>query len=292
MADMSLLILVDKAKLSKDDTKLMLEKFKEYESLMAEWVKKDNEMVINDITETDKMAECAEALALVKTKYKEVETLRKNLGEESLRKKQAIDEIGRYFKKKLDVLINSLSDKANYAEIARQKALDELADKRLAEFEKYGAVVSREVAGTLSEAVFKEMLKTAKVAHLAEKKRLEEEAALAIEREQKLQKLAEIEKELEAERQRAAKLEKENIKLSAKEVVKTSGETPTLNKPKEGASTDIEQLYLFLSQLECIKLPNLSDKFKGLQDQISDFSIDLELMCDAVADILNTVEYE
>jgi hypothetical protein len=195
-----------------EETKVkVLEAFGEFFNQAEEWEKKAKELVVTNADQVREMQMARTArLALADIRI-EVEKRRKTLGEESLRKKQAIDQVAKIITSKIEPTEQYLKLQEKFAELEEQKKKDEIKNRRMQEM--FAAEASAEGLdlANLPEEVYQGILtNAAKIKQNridAEQKAIEEEANR---------------KQAELEEQERIRLENETMKADAEKLRKES----------------------------------------------------------------------
>lgn len=161
----------------------------------------DNAIKITDVTQIKEMSEAREMRLKLRAARITIENKRKELGEDALRTKQAIDGVARQLKEKIEPVENYLAEQEKFKELRDKAEAAERLAARTAAIAKVGdpALYSLEA---MAEESFQELLI-----------KLEREQAERIEAERKAeQEKLEAEK---AERERQQKIAEENRRLQA-----------------------------------------------------------------------------
>lgn len=161
----------------------------------------ENAIKITDVTQIKEMSEAREMRLKLRAARITIENKRKELGEDALRTKQAIDGVARQLKEKIEPVENYLAEQEKFKELRDKAEAAERLAARTAAIAKVGdpALYNLE---TMAEESFQELLI-----------KLEREQAERIEAERKAeQEKLEAEK---AERERQQKIAEENKRLQA-----------------------------------------------------------------------------
>lgn len=161
----------------------------------------ENAIKITDVTQIKEMSEAREMRLKLRAARITIENKRKELGEDALRTKQAIDGVARQLKEKIEPVENYLAEQEKFKELRDKAEAAERLAARTAAIAKVGdpALYSLEA---MAEESFQELLI-----------KLEREQAERIEAERKAeQEKLEAEK---AERERQQKIAEENRRLQA-----------------------------------------------------------------------------
>lgn len=194
----SLVQIVQSSNLEPQESKSIIDKFQEYDSIAKEWETKARMIVVSNEEQITEMKMAGEARKKFSKMRIDVEKTRKELKEQSLRKGQAIDAIAKYLTSLIEPIEKYLKEQEDFVEIKQKreaeiKRLEEekrLEDERLAKLE--ADRIEQERVRKENEQLRKEAIE--------KEKALEEERAKAREAQLKAESNARIEKEkIEAE---------------------------------------------------------------------------------------------
>lgn len=149
--------LIKVAKIAKADQLV----FNQFKKVADEWAEKAKKIVVNTVADTEAIEQAKEGYDYLNNKYKDLDTFRKDLGEDSRKRVDAINGMGNYFKGLIEPVLLDLKTKAEFKKNAEKKSKDAIADKRLEELSKFGSTLARDVAASMTEDVYQNYLKMA-----------------------------------------------------------------------------------------------------------------------------------
>lgn len=163
----------------------------------------ENAIKITDVTQIKEMSEAREMRLKLRSARITIENKRKELGEEALRTKQAIDGVARQLKEKIEPVEEYLAEQEKFKELREKAEAAERLTARTSAIAKFTDPTMYNLE-TMAEESFQELLiKLEKeAADKAEAERKAEEERLAAEK---------------AERERQAKIAEENKRLQAEQ---------------------------------------------------------------------------
>lgn len=192
--------IISESNLDKTESQILLEKFSGYFDIAAEWERKIKEIKVTDVSQVAEMKMNREGRLFLKGKRLEIESTRKQLKEESLRKGQTIDSIARILKNLIEPLEEQCEQNEKFKELKEAQEKAERKNMRLEKLLPYNVAVDANLIGDMSNEMFDNYFNGVVKAH---NDRIEAEAKAEQER------LAAI----EAERQRQLAVEAENKRL-------------------------------------------------------------------------------
>ena len=261
-----LIKIVQTSGLEEVESKGIIEKFGDYETVAKEWEEKAKAIIVTDASQTTEMAMAKEARKKFSNLRIEVEKARKTMKEQSLRKGQAIDAIARFLVSLISPIEEHLKLQEDFVKIQVEKETERLRveqekkeeEERLAKLEEEKKEQERirleneklKVEAEAREKVIQEEREKAD----KEKKELEEKARVEAEAREKAE--AELKAKEDAEKAEQAKKEaKEQEDLKASDIVKFKGYIQNLlNVPvpaveDKDIKQDIEDLRQFIIQV-------------------------------------------
>lgn len=164
-----------------DERRIKLEiKFNEYSSVIQEWNKKEKELIIESIDDTEKIAIAEEGYKYIKKIRIQFEKFRKEIKEEPWRECVAIDNVSNLIKDDLKPIEDNLKLKADYAKLIKEKQEKELSDGRILLLTPYMEfAVANMDYGKMSDEDFNLIFNNAKLAFEAQEKIKEERNKIA-----------------------------------------------------------------------------------------------------------------
>jgi translation initiation factor 3 subunit A len=132
-----LTVIVERAQLDKTKADYILETFKAYFSIAAEWEVAVKDLVVTDESQTDLMAKAKKGRLALKDKRVELERTRKNLKEQSLREGKAIDGIANVLKGLIEPLEDHLEKQEKFIEIREAERKRKLGYDRFVKIQQY-----------------------------------------------------------------------------------------------------------------------------------------------------------
>lgn len=194
--------IVEESNLDKTESQILLEKFSGYFDIAAEWERKIKEIKVTDVSQSAEMKMNREGRLFLKGKRLEVESTRKQLKEESLRKGQTIDSIAKILKNLIEPLEEECEKNEKFKELKEAEEKLERKNERLNKLIPYNVAVDANLIGDMSNEMFDNYYNGVVKSH---NDRIEAEAKAEADR------LA----ALEAERKRQLAIEAENKRLKA-----------------------------------------------------------------------------
>ena len=146
--------IVTESNLSKSEAQVLLEKFSNYFEIAAEWSKKIKEIKVTDVSQVAEMKMNREARLMLKSKRLEIESTRKELKEESLRKGQTIDSIARILKNLIEPLEQECEQNEKFKEIKEAKEKAERQSKRMESLLPFNVAVDAGMIRNMSDEMF------------------------------------------------------------------------------------------------------------------------------------------
>lgn len=270
-------VIVDESGLETTKAKVLLEKFRDYFDIAAEWETKAKTLVVTNEFQTAEMAMARTGRLFLRDKRLSVEKCRKELKEQSLREGKAIDGIANVLKsvivpieeylEKQEKFVEIRADaerEAKRLEIERRMALEEEAERkkqaeeqeriRLENIKLKAEAEEREKAAELERQKQAKILSDQKAKADAERKAIEDKARKEIE-------AAELSLRVErekAEKEKRATEEKARKEREAAELERKAFEEKTR---KEKALADAERKKLEEQLKNMIECPNCHHKF-------------------------------
>lgn len=231
---MKLIEVINENNLEVVESKSILERFQDYETIAKEWEIKAKQIVVTDDSQTTEMAMAKEARKKFSQMRIDIEKARKEMKEQSLRKGQAIDAVARFLKGLVEPIEQYLREQEDFVKIkeAKRIAEEKAEQERLAEIQR---LVEEKARREEQERIKKENEEL-------KKKALEQEEVLRKEREEKEKAMKEKEAELEESRLKALK-ERQVLEERAMEE----------KKAKEKAEQELKSM---------IKCPHCGKEFK------------------------------
>lgn len=179
-----LAVILKENELSEAESSDILEKFSEIEAIAADWKKKAQAL---EVTREDQVAEmkmAREGRLFLQKKRTAVESTRKDMKAEYLKKGRAIDEVAKYLKGLIEPIEEDLERKEKFAELLAAERQRKKQEERMARLEPYNLAVEPGMIGSMTDQMFESYIKgvdaDAKVE--AERARKEEEERLEQER--------------------------------------------------------------------------------------------------------------
>ena len=198
-------------------SQLIKDKFEPFITEMDEWKDKAEGLVVNDITEKDKMREARVARLALRAIRVDADKVRKALKEDSNKYNKAVQSIYNFIEGRIAPLEEHLEQQERFEEVQLKKEREALKDERLKLFAQYSNDGELFNLGELSQESFDSLYGTIKQAHevkiAAEIKAIEE---------------AQVKAKLESEEREKQRAEIEQLKADAK-----------LMKEKEQALQDL-----------------------------------------------------
>lgn len=248
---MSDLILIAKENNIPDTEAQSLEKtFTPFFQKAAEWKAAAEKIKVNSIEDIDQMEKASEARKALKKIRCEVDTKRKELKEESLRKGKAIDGMANIIKFLIIPIEEDLEKKEKFIKLEQERIAREKFEERQGELALYEADTEFIRLEEMDEESYQAFLSRAKESFAEKKKREAEEEKARIEKEK-----ARIEKEKEeaAERERI-RIENEKLKAELE------------RKKKEGEAARKKQEAEEAARIKAEKEARLAPEKKKLED--------------------------
>ena len=156
----------------------VLEKFNGFFAMASEWEQKAKAIVVTDASQLTEMKMARECRLFLKGKRVEVEKVRKELKEQSLREGKAIDGIANVLKALIEPIEEQLEKSEKFAEIQEQQRKESRKLKRIELLQPYGTDIDFYDLLNMPDNIFADLLtgqKTAFENKIAEEKRIEEE---------------------------------------------------------------------------------------------------------------------
>lgn len=224
----------------------IMEQFKGYFDIAAEWEAKAKAIVVTDASQKEEMQVAREGRLFLRDKRIAIEKRRKVIKEQALREGKAIDGIANVLKALIVPIEEHLAAQENFIEIKAQEAADkervrleqEAEQKRIAEMKKQ----QEEQAKLQRENV--RLRKQKEAAQTKEKKIREEAAAAAAKEREKLQQEKERLQERAARQKAAMKRKQDAIK---EEQDRLREENERLNRKARERRAELEK------KIECPK---------------------------------------
>ena len=206
---------------------------------------------VESVGQVEEMKQAREARLIVKDIRCTVENNRKSLKEKSLRTGKAIDYMAKFIKDILIPLEDHLSEQENFAKIEKEKAIQELHDKRYMELSEFGVNLGQVNLGEMEGPTFDLLLNNSRIAKESAEK-------AKVETDQQAQKDA-------VDASKARELEVENQKLKDKEEnrrAKDKAEKDAIEKKKlkELQAPDKEKIIIFIKKLNAVEGPILESE--------------------------------
>ena len=288
--------------LSPDQRNYLEEQFKKVFEIITPVIEKAKTLIVTSIDQKDLMQQAHEGRIILKNKRNDVEKMRKELKERSLREGQAIDKVANLIKEMIAPAEAHLELQENFAKIYEEQRKEALRLKRHEILLPYTSDPSLFDLANMTEEQFDQILAGQKAAHeqrieaekKAEEDRIAKERAEAEEREcirrenerlkaeveKREAELAEERRKAEVERKRLeyiAKAEAEKREAAEREIheeqQKKQAEMDRIKAEEEraAAAPDKEKLIVFAGKIEALQLefPELSSKkMKAVRDGV------------------------
>lgn len=244
-------IIVKESGLEETKANFLLEKFKDYFSIAAEWEKKAKTISVTDESQKVDMELARTGRLFLREKRIAIEKSRKELKEQSLREGKAIDGIANILKALIVPIENYLDQQEHFIELKkeREEELARIESERKAEEEKIAKekaeAEERERIRLENEKLKAEAIEKQKALELERQK---QQMLLDKERKQAEEKQKALEEKMRIEREKARK-EKEKIEKQLKE--KALAEQKALEE-KQKVEEELKNL---------IKCPSCGHKF-------------------------------
>jgi hypothetical protein len=272
-----LAVIVKESNLEPTKAKFILEKFTDYFEIASDWEKKAKAIVVTKETQTAEMAMAREGRLFLKEKRVAIEKARKELKEQALRERKAIDGIANVLKALIVPIEEHLERQERFVEIkkeekeavmrleiekrmederiAKEKADAEALEKARLENEKLRAeAVEREKKATAERKKQEELLAKERAKSAAE--RQAQEKKLAAERAKSEAERQAVEAEARAEREKREKT-LANERARDKRLKEIADEKVRAEKEKERAKLEAEKkekerlAEILKNQIEC-----------------------------------------
>ncbi len=143
-----------KSGLSNDEQREILKNFQGFIQLTTRWAALEAEIVVKDENDKEGMKAAGIFYRKLKDEVNNFEARRKAVKEESLRKGQLIDAIGRWGKELMEPIIESAKQKRDTAKIAEEKRLNEIADDRVNKLRVFGGAYSHATLRGMTDEEF------------------------------------------------------------------------------------------------------------------------------------------
>jgi hypothetical protein len=166
--------IIDESVLDTDTKNQLKGSFDEYIQIANEWERLAKTIVVTDVTQVELMTKAKEGEKILRTKLKEIESTRKSLKEESLRRGKAIDEIARNFKELITPIADYLREQGDFAKNQEKLKLEQMILERTQELTKYGADIEGVDLGSMNSAMYNLVLSSAKAQYEAKQKEEQE----------------------------------------------------------------------------------------------------------------------
>ena len=261
--------LVRRSNLTPDKASALLARFDEFVGIAQEWEAKAKSIVVLDASQKEDMKVAREGRLLLKGKRVSIETLRKQLKEESLNEGRAIDGVAKALTGLISPIEDYLERQEKFEEIQEKERIAALTSIRKSEVVKYGGNPMMYNLGMMTEEEF-----TALISGLAkaEEDRLEAEAQrilkeeesrreaerVRLENEQLRAQAIEAQRKLDAERAEREKLESQEKARRDAEALRLKREASEAKKADR--APDKTKIELFADDLEAIKGPEVKSE--------------------------------
>jgi len=163
--------IIDESVLDTDTKNQLKGSFDEYIQIANEWERLAKTIVVTDVTQVELMTKAKEGEKILRTKLKEIESTRKSLKEESLRRGKAIDEIAKNFKELITPIADYLREQGDFAKNQEKLKLEQMIFERTQELTKYGADIEGVDLGSMNSAMYNSVLSSAKAQYAGKAKR-------------------------------------------------------------------------------------------------------------------------
>lgn len=190
-----------------------------YLDLTREWSERAHSIIVTDEGQFREISQ-AKALRLqIKKARCSVESARKELGEASLRRTQAINAVAKMFRDRLTPLEEHLEKQENFPAIKRAERMEARRVHRFESLSKYDPNAGRHNLLDMEDSDFEKLLAEAQSAHAAELARIEAERVAREEKERK-------------DREERARIEAENARLKAEAEAKAKADAEAEDRRK------------------------------------------------------------
>jgi len=240
-------------------SQLIKDKFEPFIKEMDEWKDKAEGLVVNDITEKDKMREARVARLALRAIRVDADKVRKALKEDSNKYNKAVQSIYNFIEGRIAPLEEHLEQQERFEEVQLKKEREALKEERLKLFAQYSNDGELFNLGELSQESFDSLYGTIKQAH-------EVKIAAEIKAIGEAQVKAKLESE-EREKQRA-EIEQLKAELKAKQDAEDKANAEAEKQQKlqeqqknsESIASDKQKMLMFAKELTEIKFPALKRK--------------------------------
>ena len=152
---------------------IILANFQEYAAIAADWEAKAKTIVVTSPTQVAEMKTAREGRLVLRGKRTAIETIRKNLKEQSLREGKTIDGIAGTLRALIEPIEEYLEKQERFVEIQEEARIKALVTNRASEIIQYGGNPNLFNLGAMNEAEYQSTLISVKQ---AEEDKLEAEA--------------------------------------------------------------------------------------------------------------------
>lgn len=247
--------IVNESGLEKTKADYILEKFQDFFKMAGDWERKAKTLVVTNETQTTEMKMAREGRLFLKNKRVEIEKVRKDLKEQSLREGRAIDGIANVLKGLIEPTEDFLERQEKFVEVQENERRERRKIIRISEVQELGLDPLAYNLKDMTDENYKNLIEGRKaflkqeeeqrIAREKEEQRIrdeneklrkeseEKEKQLQAERAKAEKERLELEKQMAAERARTEKQQKENEAKLAKERAEAEARENKLRKEQE-----------------------------------------------------------